>query len=261
MPRRLRFSPVLIPILIPVLPIAALLWVLWVLWRSPLQPQAWEPTPNPGLLGAFTSNARLADSDRLLPDIGLGPEDIARGPDGDLYTGFADGRIVRFDSAGHSVFAHTGGRPLGMQFDRAGNLIVADGVRGLLMVTAEGEVSVLADAFAGMPMKFVDDLDIAADGTIWFSDASRRYGLADALSDLLEASATGRLMSYTPAPGAFSGCGLRVSEPDRARSSPRACRAMWITFRSMATTPSGLRCQAYATRPWKPPPRRPGYAS
>ncbi len=36
------------------------------------------------------------------------------------------------------VFANTGGRPLGLIFDREGNLIVADAIKGLLSVNKGG---------------------------------------------------------------------------------------------------------------------------
>ena len=45
----------------------------------------------------------------------------------------------------------------------------------------------------------VDDLDIAQDGTIWFSDASQRFGFDETMRDFIEASMTGRLLSYNPA--------------------------------------------------------------
>jgi len=47
-------------------------------------------------------------------------------------------------------------------------------------------------------MKFVDDLDIASDGTIWFSDATTRYSHDDTIYSFLENRATGRLLSYSP---------------------------------------------------------------
>jgi sugar lactone lactonase YvrE len=135
----------------------------------------------------------------------VGPEEITLGPDGMLYTGYEDGRVVRFHPTDtHRVaelFSNTGGRPLGMAFDRAGNLIVADAMRGLLSVNAKGVVRVLVDQLDGERFKFVDDVDIAADGTIWFSDVSQRFNYHSSLYDFLEASMTGRLLSYSPATG------------------------------------------------------------
>ena len=74
---------------------------------------------------------------------------------------------------------------------RGGQLIVADAALGLLSISPEGDIEVLADSVAGDKMLFVDDLDIAADGTIWFSDASARYDYHHNLYDFLEGRSSG----------------------------------------------------------------------
>ncbi len=51
----------------------------------------------------------------------------------------------------------------------------------------------------GRKMLFPDDLDIAAVGTIWFSEASTRFDRINVVYNMLEGSATGRLISYAPA--------------------------------------------------------------
>ena len=57
-----------------------------------------------------------------------------------------------------------------------GSVLIADAERGLLGL-ANGQVELLANELDGETMLFVDDLDVAADGTVWFSDASAiRYG-------------------------------------------------------------------------------------
>lgn len=174
-----------------------------LLWPVPIDPVEWTPPPDPGLQGAFAPNDRLSGAERLIPGQ-AGPEDVTRGPDGLLYTGLADGRIVRFrpePGAVPETFADTGGRPLGLQFDARGHLVVADALRGLLSVDPSGEVSLLTDSVQGERMLFVDDLDIAADGTIWFSDASRRFSIHENTFDFLEGRPTGRLLSYDPETG------------------------------------------------------------
>lgn len=173
--------------------------ILLLVLPAPIDPVSWTPDPDPGLTGPFEANLQLADVERLFEGVGVGPEDVACAPAGVRYTGFSDGRIVRFAADGsHTELVNTGGRPLGMQLDATGRLIVADAVRGLLAVSPQGEIEVLTDSVAGEKMLFVDDLDIAADGTIWFSDASMRYGYADSLFDFIEGQPTGRLLSYDP---------------------------------------------------------------
>jgi sugar lactone lactonase YvrE len=95
--------------------------------------------------------------------------------------------------------ATTGGRPLGMELDAAGNLIVCDAVKGLLSVGRDGRVERLTGDAAGTPIGFADGLDIASDGRVYFSDASTRFGVSRALFDLLEARPHGRLLRYDPA--------------------------------------------------------------
>jgi sugar lactone lactonase YvrE len=176
--------------------------------RSPIQPVAFAVPVDIGLSGDFTANKRLDAVKRHLQQVGVGPEDIVKGPKGDFYTGYQDGRIVRFAvtdgrfvEGSQQEFVNTGGRPLGMQFDAAGNLIVADAFKGLLSVSVTGEITTLVDYADDPSLRFIDDVDIAADGTIWFSDASGRFGLHDYIYDIVEASATGRLLSYEPATG------------------------------------------------------------
>jgi len=144
-------------------------FALWFKGNKLVDPVKWEPAPNPGLTGKYAVNSKL-DKLKLskLPS-GVGAEDIA-------YEG----------------------RPLGMQFDVNKNLIVADAMKGLLSISQEGKINLLSDSVNGKKMIFVDDLDIAKDGTIWFSDASQRFGFNETVLDFVEASMTGRLLSYTP---------------------------------------------------------------
>ena len=65
-----------------------------------------------------------------------------------------------------------------------GSVIVAD-ARGLLRLNPDGSIDVLANTFEGQPILFADDLDISADGVVWFSDASQRFGIHDFMLDLL----------------------------------------------------------------------------
>lgn len=178
----------------------ALLVLYLVAWPVPIAPVAWTPPPNPGFHGRFAANDALTAATPLLAGVGVGPEDVARDAAGRLYTGFADGRIVRFPLDRPDAveeFANTGGRPLGLDFDAAGHLIVADALRGLLSIDPAGRVTVLTDSVDGDRMHFVDDAVVAGDGRIWFSDGSR-FGLHDAFAMVLDRRATGRVLTYDP---------------------------------------------------------------
>ena len=136
----------------------------------------------------------------------IGPEHITFGPDGKLYTGVLSGAILRMDPDGRNVetFVNTGGRPLGLDFDATGRLIVADALRGLLVVEPGGRVSVLEGTLTQGPVEYADAVQVARDGRILFTDASQRltpkkYGTFDAaLLDILEHSCTGRVLEFDP---------------------------------------------------------------
>jgi sugar lactone lactonase YvrE len=184
--------------------LAALAAAYLTMWPVPIAPVAWDPSPAPSLTGPYALNHDLVASDRLLEGFGTGPEDVAFDSDGNLYTGFHEGTIARLSMADGeaTVFANTGGRPLGMAFDDRGRLIVADAFRGLLAVRPDGTGSILATGADGLLFGFADDLDIAPDGTIYMSDASTKFGYGADVLDLMEHGGRGRLVAYDPETGA-----------------------------------------------------------
>jgi hypothetical protein len=52
-----------------------------------IDPVVWSPPPSSSFTGRFAPNDALTHVERLLEGVGVGPEDVARGPDGLLYTG------------------------------------------------------------------------------------------------------------------------------------------------------------------------------
>ena len=128
-----------------------------------VEPAPYAPPIAPKMEGALRENSAL-NSVKLLAKGKLnGPEDIAVDSDGTIYTGLEDGRIVKISSEGDvKSFAETGGRPLGLQWGPRGDLIVADGGRGLLSVNPKGEVTVLVPRAETVPLELADDLDVSA---------------------------------------------------------------------------------------------------
>ena len=178
------------------------------LWPVPIDPVAWEAPANPGYTGDFAPNDRLADV-RLVPVMGdHGAEDIALDERGRIYTGTEEGNIIRFapDGTDPEIWVNTKGRPLGLDFDAQGNLIVADSYLGLLSISPDKKIELLTNECEGLPILFADDLDIARDGKIYFSDASVKFGAeahggpGDASRyEVVEQGLTGRLLVYDPA--------------------------------------------------------------
>ena len=177
-----------------VLAIVAAFLIYLFFWPVPIDPVAWEAPVDAGLVDPFEPNDRLRKA-RLI-DLGShqGPEDVAEGSDGLIYTG-----------NNIEVFAKTGGRPLGLEFDSDGNLLVANAYLGLQRITPDGTVEVLTDEYNGEPILYADDVAVANNGMVYFSDASSKFGAMKtggsyeaSLMDLMEHGGHGRIYRYDP---------------------------------------------------------------
>src|SRR4030042_5786151 len=104
-----------------------LLFAYLTLWPVPIEPVSWNAPLPPGYVGPHAVNTRLANLKMISLGAEEGPEHIAIGKDGKLYTTVASGNILRMDTDGgaQEVFVNTGGRGLGFDFDAAGNLVAA----------------------------------------------------------------------------------------------------------------------------------------
>ncbi len=194
----------------------ALLVLYLLAWPVPVEPVMWEAKPAPGYSGPHAVNQKLANLKLISLGNEVGPEHIVLAKDGKLYTTVASGNILRMapDGSAQEVFANTGGRVLGFDFDAAGNLIAADAVKGLLAISPDKKITVLADkvmipsggASQADPIRYADAVVVATNGKMYFSDASTRFGPAQwggtfeaSVLDILEQSSTGRVLEYDPA--------------------------------------------------------------
>jgi sugar lactone lactonase YvrE len=181
-------------------------------WPVPAEPVSWTAQTPPGYTGAYAPNTRLAGLRTIDTGNEVGPEHIAIGPDGKLYAAMSSGNLIRMepDGGGQEVFANTGGRVLGFNFDAQGRMIAADAMKGLLAIAAEdGRVTVLTDRVSSDdPVRYANSVTVAPDGTIYFTESSTRFAPAAwggsyqaSLLDIIEQSATGRVLAYDPATG------------------------------------------------------------
>ncbi|MBE0340036.1 SMP-30/gluconolactonase/LRE family protein [Paenibacillus sp. 28ISP30-2] len=178
--------------------------VIFMLIPSPVQPAKWLAPSAPSFeqAGPWQQNNKLSSAE-LVTDAPKFPEFITFDKEGSLYTGDSDGEIykVAFDTKGNpqkaQLYADTKGTPNGLMFDASGNLIVTDVKKGLLSVDPSGNVTVLADQVDGTPIYLANELDIAKDGTIYFSDTSN-YGSV-VFKEIAENKPHGRLLKYDPA--------------------------------------------------------------
>lgn len=169
-------------------------YLLW--WPTAVDPESWAPPE----AKTWPVNQKLAGATLLYPEL-VGPEAILIDPEGRLVTGLVDGRIVRLSPSGDgpiTTIANTGGRPLGLAYDARGQLIVADATRGLLSVSPAGEITVLATGHGGRRFRFTDDVAIAQDGIIYFTDASDHFTVTDYRLEIVEHRPRGRVLAYDP---------------------------------------------------------------
>lgn len=171
------------------------------------------PQPRSTSDGAFELNDRLSDVDVIAKGEVESPEDVILDDEDFLYSGNRHGDIVRFlppDYTRHEVYAHIGGAPLGMAFDPQGNLIVCVGGMGLYKVNkSDRSVELVTDetnrslfsVVDDSRLRLADDLDIAPDGKIYFSEATVRYEMHDWPVDALESRGNGRIICHDPATG------------------------------------------------------------
>lgn len=181
------------------------------IWPAPIDPIAWEPGPVPALEGDFAANRVLQGMDLFATPKGQGPEDVAVDAEGRVYVGVEEGQILRYAADGSSpaLFADTGGRPLGLDFDRDGNLVVADAAKGLLSVDPSGAIDVLCTEAGDHPLGFTDDVDVDSQNVAWFSDASYKWDHHHVMNEALESRPNGRLVKYDISTGE---CSVVVNE-------------------------------------------------
>ena len=186
---------------------AILLYLLF--WPVPVDPVAWDAPEDRGFVDPFASNELLEPARGI--DLGEfhGPEDATLGSDGRIYVTTDGGHILRVDNGGVSEFATVAGRPLGIETDSDGSLVIANSYVGLQRIDQTGQVTTLLDEVNGEPLVYANNLAIGPDGRIYFSQSSSKFGaeryqgtFEASLLDIMEQSASGRVGAspYTTAP-------------------------------------------------------------
>ena len=162
------------------------------------------------------SNTPFAQNDRLINAEAIGldqvesTEDVILDRHDRLYGSTRDGNIIRFSGPNfeqRDVFAHIGGRPLGMQFDQDENLIVAVAGMGVYGIKPDGTLFKVTDETNRTWYKLNDDSRLRMADDL---DIRRRQDLFQRLHHALRdddqfprhhgrAARNGRLVVYDPA--------------------------------------------------------------
>ncbi|CAD6223090.1 unnamed protein product [Miscanthus lutarioriparius] len=167
-----------------------------------------QPVPSPPPPPTPPPNNLLQRLEKLGEGALDAPEDVyvdaAAG--GAVYTATRDGWLQRMhpNNGSWERWRFVGGTGLlGITPSADGTMLVCDADKGLLRVGEEG-VTLLASEVDGSTIRFADAAIEASDGTVYFSDASTRFGFDRWYHDFIEASATGRLLRYDPRSGETS---------------------------------------------------------
>lgn len=184
-----------------------------ILARAYVSPTYFDAPPLPAFQAGDrtfgASNHVLASAFPIGADQLDGPQDLVFDSNGYLYTACQGGDIVRLgppEYAQPEIFAHIGGRPLGLAIDGSDTLYVCASGMGLFAIGQDRTVKKLSDSVPRSFFAIRDDsrlrslqaLDVAPDGRIFFSEATARFDAHDWVADSLEMRSNGRLLVYDP---------------------------------------------------------------
>lgn len=156
---------------------------------------------------------RLNNYEKLFEGKFIGPESFAA-YDGQLYTGIHDGFVLRIEEdtlVPITKFGkkcdglwqeHKCGRPLGMKFDKKGNLYVVDTYYGIFKVNVKtGEYKNIVNTSKPIDGKIPllpNDVDITENGDLYWTTSSVDFALYDGMLTFLS-NPSGRLIRYNAA--------------------------------------------------------------
>ncbi len=178
-----------------------------LLWPVPIEPAAWQAPIDRGLVDPHAPNRLLQAATGIRLGDFEGPEDATLGHDGSVYATTSQGQVIRILQRRVEAFADAGGRPLGIEVDRDGNLVVANAYLGLQRIDRQGNVEALLSNIGDTPV-YPNNLAIATDGRIFFTEASNKFGAERfrgtynaSLLDIMEHGGHGGVFVFDPTTG------------------------------------------------------------
>ncbi len=175
-------------------------------WPVDIKVTTWELSALPAAEGVLAPNDLLSKAEPFGVELPAdGPEDIVFDREGHIYTGLTNGQIIKMspDGASYQVYADVGGWPLGLNFDKEGNLYIANCLKGLQVVTKDKQIKTLVTEVDGKSTIFANSVAVSDDGLVYFTNSSYKYpptvGGGGSAGVILEAK--GRIISYDPRSG------------------------------------------------------------
>ncbi|XP_071453915.1 adipocyte plasma membrane-associated protein Hemomucin-like [Hetaerina americana] len=169
-------------------------------------------TPAMPLQGPLALNGELNKGEHLFEGKIKGPESLAVYK-GEIYTGIHGGEIIKIVNdeivpvvkfgkpCGGIIDEAVCGRPLGLKFDTKGNLFVADAYYGIFKVDVKKraftQLVSMDEPIDGKNPNFPNGIDVASDGTVYWSDSSSVVDLQNGVFSMF-GDHSGRLLKYNP---------------------------------------------------------------
>jgi len=217
-------------------------------WPVPIDPVSWQASADRGLVDPFEPNDLLEAATAIDLGVHAGPEDATLGRDGLVYVTTEGGLVVRVRNRRVEEFADAGGRPLGIEVDADGSLVVANAYLGLQRIDMQGNVINILSNVDGSTPVYPNNLAIARDGKVYFTEASSKFGadkyhgsLNASLLDIMEHGGHGGVFVFDPATGTSRQLlddlnyanGLAISDDNRylviAETSNYRILKYWLT--------------------------------
>ena len=181
--------------------------LIFLVWPSPIDGRAFYSGPMPELTGPFAPNRLLEACRRISVGEMVHADKLLVDEVGRVYAGDETGRILRLVPDGRGgysleVFAEPGGRPMELDFDPEGNLVVAD-LHGSHFLIDGKRGSRRLPTMEGLPSGTAG-VAVARDGTFYYGAHTERYADSDqveAFMSMLAAEPSSELRAFDPKTG------------------------------------------------------------
>jgi sugar lactone lactonase YvrE len=179
------------------------LLLVWLIWPARIDPAYWDEPDAPPMTGPLAANERLASAEILAaPDY---VEGVLPDRSGGVFYNGLDSALLRRTAGGDILdIAHLpGARLIGLDWMPDGRIAAAGG-NGLYAIDPDtGAYDLLSQGAPARPFGFVNDLAVAPDGLIYFTDSTIRWArpgnLPAYLNDMLENRPHGLVLCFNPA--------------------------------------------------------------
>jgi sugar lactone lactonase YvrE len=179
----------------------------FVAWPSPIDSRPFRAGPMPEFTGQLAPNRRLEACRRISVGEVVHADKLLLDEAGRIYAGDEGGQILRLlpeESGGYSVesYAEPGGRPMELDFDPDGNLVVADLEGSHVLIDANRKSSRL-QTLRGLPVGTAG-VAVARDGVIYYGAHTERHADSDQLEafmSMLAAQPSSELRAFDPRTG------------------------------------------------------------